>query len=176
MEELEAGMAEIITDFRKEAMDEYRYAMQREGIKMTGELLDSFESTLRVDAINFIFECQVKFGEYGRYKDMKGLNVGDKMAPQEAMEYFVEKTGVEKFLNQVWAERYGKIRSQSKLIRDIAWGVRIARFRQIEHRRKGRGWYAKTTGKLYGMTGERVRQAAALAALRYIKNALEGHD
>ncbi|WP_080239050.1 hypothetical protein [Spirosoma rigui] len=150
---------------------------------MTGELMDSFESELRVQAQQFVFECVIRFEDYGRYKDMKGLNTGDKMAPQEAMEYFVEKAGVANFLKNIWTERYavtnkrGKnkgLKSVQRLIRDIAWGVRIARYREIRHERKGRGWYNSTTKKLYGITTERIRQAAALAALRSVKNTLEG--
>lgn len=172
MDELEAEVAEIIENFRRDALMEYRYALSRENIEMTGELRDSFESVIHADAANFIWECEVSFVDYGRYTDMKGLNTGDKMAPLEAMMYFVEKTGPEKFLNQIWAKRYGK-RSGTALIRNIAWGVRIARFRQIEHRRKGRGWYSKSSGKLFAITGERIRQAAALAAIRHVKNMLE---
>jgi hypothetical protein len=183
MEELEEELAAIIGTYRLQALTEYKYALQAAGIKLTGELLDSFEATIRIDAAKFAFECQIKFEEYGRFKDMKGLNTGDKLAPLEAIEYFVEKTGVNKFLNAIWADRYrtfitrGKNkgpRPMSKLIRDIAWGVRIARYRDIRHVRKGRSWYNKTSGKLYALTSERVRQAAALSALRHIKQTLEG--
>ena len=176
MEELEQELAEIIGKFRLEALAEYRYALQREGIQLTNELIDSFESTLRIDGARFAFECVIKFQEYGRYKDMRGLNVGDKMAPLEAMQYFVEKVGPGAFLRDIWAERYGKIRSQNRLIRDLAWGVRIARYRSIRHERKGRGWYNSTTMKMYGITTERIRQAGALAALRSVKQMLEGGE
>ncbi|UHG93336.1 hypothetical protein [Spirosoma oryzicola] len=183
MDELEAELAAIIGTYRLQALTEYKYALQAAGIKITGELLDSFEATIRIDAARFVFECTIKFEEYGRFKDMKGLNTGDRMAPLEAIEYFVEKTGVDKFLNAIWADRYRTFNSRgknkgprpvSKLIRDIAWGVRIARYRDIRHLRKGRSWYNKTSGRLFIMTHERVRQAAALSALRHIKNTLEG--
>lgn len=172
MLEFEEELAEIIGTFRLEALAEYKYAVAREGLTLTGELLDSFESTLRTEASRFAYECVISFQDYGRFKDMKRLNTGDKLAPLEAFEYFVEKVGVQNFLKNIWADRYGNIKSQTRLIRDIAWGVRIARFRQIEHIRKGRGWYSNTTGKLYGITSERVRQAAALAAIRSVRQTL----
>lgn len=171
MEELEEQVAAIVDNFRQDALQEYRYALQREGKEMTGDLKDSFESVIRRDAANFVWECEISFIDYGRMVDMKRVNTGNKMAPLEAIMYFVEKTGPEKFLNNIWAKRYGHLTGDN-LIRNIAWGVRIARFRQIEHRRKGRGWYASTSGRLFGITGERVRQAAALSAIRHVKNIL----
>lgn len=178
LEELERELSEIVADFEKQAMSEYRIAVQREGLVMTGELEDSFRSTIRAEAQRFVYECEIRFLDYGRYRDMKYLNVGGNMAPLEAMMYFVEKTmaqrGAGEFLKDVWASRYGKIKSDSRLIRDIAWGIRIARVRKIEHIRTGRGWYSTTSGKKFGMVGERVRQAAALAALRHLKQTILG--
>ncbi|MGV3560768.1 hypothetical protein [Larkinella arboricola] len=177
LEELGRELAIIVAEFERQAMSEYRMAVQREGLVWTGELEDSFRSTIRGEAQRFVYECEIRFLEYGRYRDMKRLNVGDNMAPLEALIYWVEKKGAGEFLKDVWARRYGKIKSDSRLIRDIAWGIRIARVRKIEHLRTGRGWYSTTSGRKFGMVGERVRQAAALAAIRHLKqNILGNHD
>lgn len=174
LEELEKELADIIAEFQRQALSEYRMAVQREGLVLTAALEDSFRSTIRTEAQRFVYECEIRFLEYGRYRDMKRLNIGDNMAPLEALLYWVEKRGPAEFLKDVWARRYGSIKSDSRLIRDIAWGVRIARLRKIEHIRTGRGWYSATSGRKFGMVGERVRQAAALAALRHLKQHITG--
>ncbi|GAB3911540.1 hypothetical protein GCM10028803_53240 [Larkinella knui] len=176
LEELEKELADIIAEFQRQAMSEYRIAVEREGLVMTGELEDSFRSTIRTEAQRFVYECEIRFLDYGRYRDMKRLNVGSNMAPLEALMYWVEKKGTSEFLKDIWARRYGSIKSDSRLIRDIAWGVRIARQRKIEHLRTGRGWYSVTSGRKFGMVGERVRQAAALAAIRHLKQTITGTE
>jgi hypothetical protein len=146
---------EIIEDITKDAIQMFKQAIERNSLVLTTELLDSFQYNI-VRSAELIYS-EIEFRMYGRFKDMKQIRYAAHMPPIEAMEFFVEKIGVDKF---AWVPGYDSKSSVPTDIaaRRIAWAI-AKHHRSVPSVKRGyRGtWYNENVMKMINEAKKQLR-------------------
>lgn len=117
-------------------------SIQAKGLVLTQELLQSLRSEVVAASARHVASMGIAFEQYGRIRDMKGIN--RKQAPPIAeIEAYVKKVGLDKF-NYVPGYRFGQFPlTPSVAINRIAWGIARAKLRDNGQVRP-KAWFAKT--------------------------------
>ncbi len=147
-EEIAAAMAEIMADAEKM----FKQALEEKRLVLSAELKESFDRIIVKNAAGIAGE--ISFDAYGRFKDMKKLSFLDHMPPVYAMEYFVEKVGLDKF---PWVPGYkDKVATSLADINRIAWAIASSKKQAIDVKRKYRGtWYNDSKIKMINVAKKR---------------------
>lgn len=149
-EEIASAMAQIMAD--AEAM--FKQALEEKRLVFSTELKESFERVVVKNAAGIAGE--ISFRSYGRFKDMASLSFLEHMPPVYALEYFVEKTGIDKF---PWVPGYeNKAATSVKDINRIAWAIAKSKKQAIDVKRGYRGtWYNDSKMKMINAAKKRFR-------------------
>jgi hypothetical protein len=141
-DEFKRILDEEIGDYAARALGLLTQAIQAKGLVLTEELLHSLRTQVVGATANHVASMGVLFEQYGRIKDMKGLN-RTKAPPIEEIEAYVKKVGISNF-QYVPGYKYGQFPLASKTaINRIAWGLSRAMVRDRADVRP-RSWFAKT--------------------------------
>ncbi|MCU0336341.1 MAG: hypothetical protein MUF12_00630 [Sediminibacterium sp.] len=126
--------------------------IKNNGLVLTGELQDSFKTSVIKIATELYAEISVSFKFDGRFMDLKTLNYkGGKPDPQgslvEGMKRFIEaKGGLSGFSGVPGYYGSNKIPITSVAINRLAYSMAQARINKGVIRRRGEGWYNKGRG------------------------------
>jgi hypothetical protein len=164
--EFEVLMRDILEDIAHEASREFEHQVLSKGIKLTGELANSFR-TFNLQMVEQMGGfVEFNFKQYGRFKDMRYVeyrsmwiaptNTGksydtknaypDDDLPDSvaAMMKFIEETGIHKFK---YIPGYDPSKSSpvtSRAIKRLAWTLAASRMRLDRVRNKrNNDWYTK---------------------------------
>jgi hypothetical protein len=133
---------EELGDYSARALAELATAIQKKGLMLTEELLQSLRAEVVAASARHVASMGLAFAEYGRIRDMKATN-RSKAPPIAEIEAYVKKVGIDKFN---YVPGYG-FRSRpvglGRTINRIAWGIARARLRDNDQVRP-RPWFAKT--------------------------------
>lgn len=133
---------EELGDYSRQALQLLAAAIQKQGLVLTEELLRSLASDVVAASERHVASMGVSFEQYGRIRDMKGIN-RSKAPPIEVIEEFVKKVGVGQF-EYVPGYKHGQFPLASSVaINRIAWGIARAKLRDNAAVRP-RSWFAKT--------------------------------
>ena len=134
---------EELGDYAARALQLLAAAIQAKGLVLSQELLDSLRSQVTAASAEHVASMGVLFEQYGRIKDMKGIN-RTKAPPIEEMEAYVKKVGLSKFeFIPGYTARSKVLPISSRAINRIAWGIARAKLRDGEQARP-KTWFAKT--------------------------------
>lgn len=149
-EELEKMMAEIMQEAEKNFQD----AIERKRLILTDELKNSFQRFVVKKATGIAGE--IVFDGYGRYKDMKVLSYNMHMPPTDAMEFFIEKTGITKF---AFVPGYKNKRVESIAdVNRLAWAFSKSKRIAVSTKRGYRGtWYNENKMKMINTAKKRLK-------------------
>lgn len=150
---------EIIEEITKDAINNFRQALADNKLVFTQELYESFQYNIVRNAE--MLYSEISFKQYGRYKDMKELKFSSHIPPVDAMEFFVEKTGVDKF---AWVPGYKQNDGVPTEIatRRIAWAIasHYNRVPSIKRGYKGT-WYNENVMLMINTAKKRLRWRAS---------------
>ena len=133
---------EELGDYSARALAALAAAIQKKGLVFTEELLQSLRSEVVGASARHVASMGIAFEQYGRIRDMKGLN-RTKAPPLEEIEAYVEKVGLDKF-NYVPGYKYGQFPlTKAVALNRIAWGIARAKVRDNSEI-KPKAWFAKT--------------------------------
>ncbi|SFD46495.1 hypothetical protein [Spirosoma endophyticum] len=171
MEEFLEDFTDEAVEIAQEAIDAFRRNIERAGLELTEELKQDFQFHVlrQVNQLTMEFD----FREYGRFKDMAYLRYGSHMPPAEAMEFFVDKIGLDKF---AYVQGYeGKqVPTVKNATRRLAWAIAMGRRRIPSVKRDYRGtWYNDGKMKVINAAKQRVRWRASEWITLNLKNKLE---
>ena len=95
MDEFLEDFTDEAVEIAAEAVEAFRKNIERAGLELTDELKQDFQYHIlrQVNQLTLEFD----FREYGRFKDMALLRYSTHMPPIDAMEFFVDKIGLDKF-------------------------------------------------------------------------------
>jgi hypothetical protein len=117
-------------------------SIQKRGLVLTEELLKSLRSEVVAASAQHVASMGIAFEQYGRIRDMKGIN-RRQAPPVEEIEAYIKKVGLDKF-NYVPGYRYGQFPlTPAVAINRIAWGIARAKLRD-NSQVKPKAWFAKT--------------------------------
>jgi hypothetical protein len=159
MDEFLEDFTEEALEICREALDEFKQNLVKYDLELTQELAQSFRyHVLRsVNTLTMEFD----FRMYGRFKDMSLLRYQTHMPPVEAMEFFVEKIGLDKF---AYVEGYAgkQVPTVKNATRRIAFAIAMGR-RQVPDVKRGyRGtWYNSGKMAMINNAKKRVRWRAS---------------
>jgi hypothetical protein len=141
-DEFKRILDEEVGDYAARALGLLTQTIQAKGLVLTEELLHSLRTQVVAATANHVASMGVLFEQYGRIKDMKGLN-RTKAPPIEEMEAYVKRIGLSNF-PYVPGYKYGQFPLASKTaINRIAWGLARAKFRDRADVRP-KFWFSKT--------------------------------
>ncbi len=134
---------EEVGDYAARALGLLSQAIQAKGLVLTEELLRSLQSQVVQASAQHVASMGIAFEQYGRIKDMKGIN-RTKAPPIEEIEAYVKKVGLSKFdYIPGYTNRSKVMPVSARAINRIAWGIARARFRDNADVRP-KSWFAKT--------------------------------
>ncbi|WP_201981242.1 hypothetical protein [Hymenobacter rubidus] len=117
-------------------------SIEQKGLVFTQELLQSLRSEVVAASARHVASMGVAFEQYGRIRDMKGIN-RRKAPPLDVIEAYVAKVGIDKF-SYVPGYRYGQFPlTKAVALNRIAWGLSRAMLRDQSQVRP-KAWFAKT--------------------------------
>jgi hypothetical protein len=141
-DEFKRILDEEVSDYATRALGLLAQAIQAKGLVLTEELLQSLRTEVVGATAQHVAVMGVLFEQYGRIKDMKGLN-RTKAPPIEELEAYVKKVGISHFA-YVPGYKYGQFPRASKTaINRIAWGLARAMVRDKADVRP-KSWFSKT--------------------------------
>ena len=141
-DEFKRILDEEVSDYAARALQLLAQAIQAKGLVLSEELLNSLRTEVVGATAQHVATMGVLFEQYGRIKDMKGLN-RTKAPPIEEMEAYVKKVGINHF-DYVPGYKHGQFPLASKTaINRIAWGLARAQLRD-NAQVKPKSWFSKT--------------------------------
>ncbi|MGI4762605.1 MAG: hypothetical protein ACRYF0_17985 [Janthinobacterium lividum] len=141
-DEFKRILDEEVGDYADRALQLLAAAIQAKGLVLTEDLLHSLRTEVVGATAQHVATMGVLFAQYGRIKDMKGLN-RTKAPPIEEMEAYVKKVGISHF-EYVPGYKHGQFPLASKTaINRIAWGLARAKLRD-NAQVKPKSWFSKT--------------------------------
>jgi hypothetical protein len=159
-------LEDILGDIAHEASREFEHQVVSKGIKLTGELANSFR-TFNLQMVEQMGGfVEFNFKQYGRFKDMRYVeyrsmwiaptNSGKKYDTKnpypddslpdsvQAMMDFIEKIGIHKFKYIPGYEKSSAKPITSRTIKRLAWTLSASRLRMDKARNKrNNDWYTK---------------------------------
>ncbi|PMD97401.1 hypothetical protein BWI97_07160 [Siphonobacter sp. BAB-5405] len=158
----------LLEQFVREAVSEFQRRIRSAGLELTGELLDSFKIK-SLQAGNTYISQMVETAGYFRIKDLRSMHYA-RMPPLAAMEYFVEKTGIDRFYVPGYGDRTPS--SETIAIERVAWAIRKARMQKPDVKRGYRGIYNEVVKGKMGALRSEVSQAGARLAIQELREIL----
>lgn len=153
------------------------------GYVVTGSLRDGISRTSNALFQDLYAEFTIGFQGYGRFKDIKRLNTGDKLAPIDTLTEYVQRVGLGQFdyipgyFTDVKSRKFTstarRMPTDEQLARRIAWGIASSRKLRGQVRRKSQGIYSKVKGHLLLELGEKMMESLPMAVLESLKANLE---
>lgn len=141
-DEFKRILDEEVSDYAAQALGLLAQAIQAKGLVLTEELLNSLRTEVVGATAQHVATMGVLFEQYGRIRDMKGLN-RTKAPPIEEIEAYVRKVGVGHF-DYVPGYKHGQFPLASNVaVNRIAWGLARAMLRD-NAQVKPRSWFSKT--------------------------------
>jgi hypothetical protein len=140
-----------IEDIQFGAEEYFKHFIEKNGLILTGELHESFRTSVIIIAEELFAEIKVTFKTDGRYLDMKTLNYkGDHPDPDgfllEGFKNFIEKKGLSSFYGVPGYMGSNRMPITSKAINRLAYAMAQSRLNAHVIRRKSEGWYNKSRG------------------------------
>ncbi|MGA0558277.1 hypothetical protein ACO2Q8_16580 [Larkinella sp. VNQ87] len=158
LNEIYDDLADLVEEIARDAIKRFQDYIQQYGIVLTDQLKRDFQYHILRTATTLAIE--IDFRQYGRFKDMAQLRYGAHMPPIDAMEFFVEKVGLDRFA-YVLGYKGRAVPTVNNAARRIAWAISIGRRKVPSVRRGYRGtWY--NSGKM-----AMIRQAQKQLSSRY---------
>jgi hypothetical protein len=134
---------EEVSDYAARALALLSQAIQAKGLVLTEELLHSLQTQVVKASADHVASMGVLFEQYGRIKDMKGIN-RTKAPPIEEIEAYVKKIGLSKFdYIPGYTDRSKVLPTSARAINRIAWGIARAKLRDRDDVRP-KSWFSKT--------------------------------
>lgn len=160
----------LLERYVREAVAEFQRRIRSNGLVLSGEMLDGFRIRAMQAAPNYISQM-IETAGYFRIKDLRSMHYA-RMPPQAAMEYFVEKVGLQYFS---YVPGYdGKDPSWETIaIERIAWAIRKSYIQKPDRKRGYRGIYNDVMKGTMSALNSEVSQAGARFAISEIKSILE---
>jgi hypothetical protein len=142
-DEFKRILDEEVGDYAARALGLLSQAIQAKGLVLTEELLRSLQTQVVQASAQHVASMGVAFEQYGRIKDMKGID-RTKAPPIEEIEAYVKKVGLSKFeYIPGYTDRSKVLPTSSQAINRIAWGIARAKIRDNADVRP-KSWFAKT--------------------------------
>jgi hypothetical protein len=141
-DEFKRILDEEVGDYAAWARGLLTQAIQAKGLVLTEELLHSLRTQVVAASANHVASMGVLFEQYGRIKDMKGLN-RTKAPLIEELKTYIKRIGIN---NSPYVPgcKYGQFPLASKTaINRIAWGLARAKLRDRADVRP-KSWFSKT--------------------------------
>lgn len=139
-QEFEEVSYQVLAEVTADAIDQFKNAISRYGIELTDALKEDFQYHIIRSAGKVAAE--IEFREYGRFRDMAKLRFGAHHPPVDAMEFFVEKTGISAFSYVPGYKTSRRPPTVSKAVARVAAGIAYSMKRQVDVKRGYRGtWY-----------------------------------
>jgi hypothetical protein len=166
-------IADMLAEVSKDGVAMFQNAIDSKRLIFTRELKQSFEYTIMRGAEEVASE--ITFRSYGRFKDMKVISYLEHAPPVAAMEYFIEKIGIEKF---AWVPGYeGKAATTLADINRIAWAISRSKKMAVDIKRGYRGtWYNSTKMEMINNAKKRIRWLTSSWIVEAAKRQLEHGD
>ncbi len=134
---------EEVGDYAAQALGLLSAAIQAKGLVLTEELLQSLRTEVVGATAQHVAVMGVLFEQYGRIKDMKGIN-RTKAPPIEEIEAYVKKVGLSHFdYIPGYTDRSKVSPTSARAINRIAWGLARAKLRDNAQVRP-KSWFSKT--------------------------------
>jgi hypothetical protein len=134
-DEFKRILDEEVSDYAARALGLLTQAIEAKGLVLTEELLNSLRTQVVSATAQHVASMGVAFEQYGRIKDMKGIN-RTKAPPIEEIEAYVKKVGLSHFdFIPGYTDRSKVSPASSTAINRIAWGNA-----QV----KPKSWFSKT--------------------------------
>ncbi|WP_138993970.1 hypothetical protein [Larkinella sp. C7] len=165
-ESFEEDAAEIA----REGIEAFRRAIERYGLTLTEDLKRDFQYHVIRSATQLILEFD--FRQYGRFKDMAMLRYASHMPPVEAMEFFVDKVGLDQF---AYVDGYkGKqVPTVKNATARIAWAIAMGRRRVPSVARGYRGtWYNSTKVEIINSAKNRIHKRISEFSMVSLKSSI----
>ena len=153
--EFEEIAGEVLEEITADALLYFQRALERKGLVLTRELMDSFRYNIVRSATQIAAEIELM--EYGRFKDMRRLHYTG-MPPIDAMEFFVQKIGAANF---AYVPGYGanrRVPTVPNAVRRIAAGISFSRKGQTINRKYSGTWYNETKMDMINVAKYRLGQ------------------
>ncbi|MDR6195632.1 hypothetical protein [Siphonobacter sp. SORGH_AS_0500] len=160
----------LLERYVREAVEEFQRRIRSNGLVLSGEMLDSFRVRAMQTAPGYISQM-IETASYFRIKDLRSMHYA-RMPPLAAMEYFVEKVGLQYF-SYVPGYDGKEPASDTIAIERIAWGIRKSYLRKPDRKRGYRGIYNDVLKGTMSALNSEVAQAGARFAISEITSILE---
>jgi len=132
---------EEVGSYATKALQLLAQAIQAKGLVLTEELLHSLHTEVVGATARHVATMGVLFEQYGRIRDMKGIN-RTQAPPIEEIEAYVKKVGVSHY-DYVPGYKHGQFPLASSVaINRIAWGLARAKLRDNAQVRP-KSWFSK---------------------------------
>lgn len=142
-DEFKRILDEEVSDYAARALGLLTQAIQAKGLVLTEELLRSLQTQVVQASANHVASMGVAFEQYGRIRDMKGID-RTKAPPIEEIEAYVKKVGLSHFdYIPGYTERSKVLPTSARAINRIAWGIARAKLRDNADVRP-KSWFSKT--------------------------------
>jgi hypothetical protein len=174
-------MNEFFEEFEEEAVEiaregvlAFQRAIEKAGLTLTEELRQEFNYQVIRSATQLMMEFD--FHQYGRFKDMAMLRYTSRIPSIDAMEFFVEKIGLDKF---AYIDGYeGKqVPTVKNATARIAWAIAFGRRKVPSVARGYRGtWYNSTKMDIINDLKKRMRPRATEYFNLALKKSLESQS
>lgn len=139
----DAGLKDILSQWTRTLFALWKQNISKKNLKYTGDLYDSFSYYVQENAGSLSGKLIIELAVQGRFQDMKVLKY-TKQAPLKPILEWVEKQGLQAFSYTPFEKYKNKTPTQTRLMRNIAWGIaRTFKERIVKNNKKN--WkYAKT--------------------------------
>lgn len=160
----------LLERYVREAVAEFQRRIRNNDLVLSGEMLRAFQIKAMQTAPGYISQM-IETAGYFRIKDLRSMHYG-RMPPQEAMEYFVEKEGLQHFA-YVPGYNGSEPSSDTIAIERIAWAIRKSYIQKPDRKRGYRGIYNDVMKGTMSALNSQVAQAGARFAISEMKTILE---
>jgi hypothetical protein len=141
-QELQQYIEQIARKWVEEYISTRKNVLANRKIQSSGSLRDSFAYALAKEVSDVISNrIELEFSEYGRYLEIKGLNV-----PSGGQEYidglaaWIQKKGLEAKMTADFIRKRNLKQAPANVLNQLAWSIAIARSRRVRRR----VWYNKS--------------------------------
>ncbi|RAJ92206.1 hypothetical protein LX87_05174 [Larkinella arboricola] len=158
LSEIYDDLADLVEEIAKDAIENFQDHIQAYGLVLTDGLKRDFQYHILRTATTLAAE--IDFRGYGRFKDMALIRYGAHNAPVDAMEFFVEKIGLDRFA-YIHGYKGHQVPTVNNAVKRLAWALAIGRRKVPSIKRGYRGtWY--NSGKM-----EMIKNAQKQLSWRY---------
>lgn len=187
-QEITKLLEDALPDIRRIALDELHRRIGKYDLKLTDELYKSFKSLVLSSAESVQKEILISFNMYGRYKDLRYVNMGnfsninnrgkkyastgsatDGEQPElvTAMEEMIKAVGIGKFkyIPGYTTNGSNRMPTTSRAIKRLAWTLAVDRMRKPRIRNRKAGWYNEARAAIVNKGGKELAKRIKLLAM-----------